>query len=75
MGKKRHIDSYCGKCCPGRRAPPHRPPHTDPGGEGAHLDTRYTGILRDPNRRCRSCGRLRRQHEGKKKKKLTMTSL
>lgn len=62
------IRSYCGKCCPGSRVPPHRPPHTDPGGEGVHLDTRYTGIPRDPSRKRRSCGRLRRKKKKEKKR-------
>lgn len=55
---KRETGSYCGRCCPERRDPPRRPPHTGPGGGGAHPDTRCTGIPTAPNRRRRSCGRL-----------------
>lgn len=51
-------DGNCGRCCLGSRVPPRRPPHTVPGEEGAQLDTRYTGIQRDPSRKHRSCGRL-----------------
>lgn len=48
----------CGRWCPGSKVLPHRPPHTDPGEEDAHLGTGYTGTQRDPNRKSRSCGRL-----------------
>lgn len=65
---KREMSSYCGRCCPERRDPPRRPPHTGPGGGGAHLDTRCTGIPTAPNRRRRSCGRLGGQRVQKKKK-------
>lgn len=62
---KGDMSPHCGRCCPGCRVPPHRPPHTGLGGEGAHLDTRYTGIPKDPNRKHRSCGRLGRSRKGK----------
>lgn len=69
---KRETSSYCGRCCPERRDPPRRPPHTGPGGGGAHLDTRCTGIPTAPNRRRRSCGRLGGGQRVQKKKKQKM---
>lgn len=52
--------SYCGRCCPVGTIPLHKTPHTGPGGGGARRDTRSTGTLMGPNRKSRSCGRLRR---------------
>lgn len=66
---KRETSSYCGRCCPERRDPPRRPPHTGPGGGGAHLDTRCTGIPTAPSRRRRSCGRLGGGKECKRRKR------
>lgn len=66
--------AYCGRCRPGSRAPPRRPPRTGPGGEAARRDTPGTAMPRSPNRRRRSCGRLRREGGGQNIKALLSPS-
>lgn len=52
------MNPHCGRCCPEGIDPPHRTPHTGPGGAEVQTGRRYTGKLSDPSMKHMSCDRL-----------------